>query len=163
VVLDAGGLATRIALGSPVTLAGRLTPAALAAHAKVTALDRGTLAAAVVPSATVDEDGRYSLPLASGRTYELIVEAPAGQAFWRRAYATVSPDDAASASRMDSMLAPRPWSGSVTCAGNAVGGALVQVFCAGASCLDPTLVLAQGTSRSDGTVVLMLPGVAPDL
>jgi hypothetical protein len=161
-VLGSAGLATRVALEAPVAFEGRLTPAALAAHAKVTALDRGTLAAAVVPSATVDEGGRYSLPLAGGRTYELIVEAPAGQPFARRAYATVSPDDAASGSRMDSMLAPRPWSGSVTCAGSGVGGALVQVFCAGASCIDPTLVLAQGTTRSDGTVVLMLPGVATE-
>jgi hypothetical protein len=160
VVLGAGGLATHLALGAPVTLVGRLTPAALAAHAKVTALDRGTLASAVTPSAIVDEDGRYSLPLAGGRTYELIVEAPAGQPFSRRTYATVSLD----ASRMDQtdqMFAPTAWSGSVTCAGSAVAGALVQVFCAGASCVDPTLVLAQGTTRSDGSVVLMLPGVAP--
>jgi hypothetical protein len=159
VVLGAGGLASLVALAPPVTLTGQLAPASLAARAKVTALDRGPLAAGLTPSATVDENGRYSLPLASGRTYELIVEAPAGQPFSRRAYATVSPGNAI-ADRTDRMLAPRPWSGSVTCAGGAIAGALVQVFCSGASCLDPTLVLAQGTTGSDGTVALMLPGIA---
>jgi hypothetical protein len=123
---------------------------------KVTAIDRGLLAAATFPTATVAANGSYALALAPGRSYELLVEPAAGQPLGRSVVAIVPPGGAA---RTDTAPAALTWPGVVTGAGRPVAGALVQVFCAAPStwCLDSTLTVAQGTTRADGTLTLVLP------
>jgi hypothetical protein len=50
------------------------------------------------------------------------------------------------------------WSGTITSLGRRLSGSVVQVFCG--NCLDTTLAVAQGVTRSDGTLELVLPAPA---
>jgi hypothetical protein len=156
VALPGAGASPQISLAAPVTLSGTLQPRVLTTGAKVTAIDRGLLAAVRLPTATVSADGTYALSLAPGRSYELLVEPAAGQSLGRGVLAIVPPGGGA---RTDVVPAALDWAGSVTGAGRSVAGALVQVFCAAPAswCLDSTLAVAQGTTRADGTLTLVLP------
>jgi hypothetical protein len=156
VMLPGSGASPQVSLAAPVTLAGTLQPPVLTAGTKVTAIDRGLLAAATLPTATVGASGTYALALAPGRSYELLVEPAAGQPLGRSVVAIVPPGGGA---RTDTVPAALTWPGVVTGAGRPVAGAHVQVFCAAPStwCLDSTLAVAQGTTRADGTLTLVLP------
>jgi hypothetical protein len=166
VVLSEGALTAPVTLAAPVTFAGVLMPPAsmvgATVGAKVTAIDRGVLAAATPPSATVAADGTYTLTLAAGRTYELLVEPDPRLGLARTVVGVVTPH-AGDAPRSDTLPPSLTWNGSVFAGDRAIAGALVQVFCAvpAASCFDPALPLASGTTGADGTLTLVLPGPPP--
>jgi hypothetical protein len=162
-----GGGTIPVALNAPVTLSGTLVAAIGAsgaghaggvAGAKVTAIDHGVLAAVTVPSTTAGPDGKYALALAAGRTYELLVEPDPALGLARSVVAIVKPASG-DAPRTDGVPQALVWKGMITSGGRAVGGALVQAFCGApaASCLDPTLAVAQAVTAADGTATLALP------
>jgi hypothetical protein len=156
VILPATGLAAEVPLASLVSLTGTIAPVGATTGATVTALDQGLLAASVSPSATVGPDGTYALTLCPGRTYELLVEPSAGKMLGTSVVTVVTPG--ASGGSFDvTMPAGVAWSGSVTGAGRPVAGALVQVFCAAPACIDGSIAVAQGTTRADGSLSLVLP------
>jgi hypothetical protein len=159
VTVPMAGSPVPVIIAAPVTFSGTLAPSAGAAGAKVTAIDNGPLAAATLPSTTVALDGSYSLALAAGRTYELLVEPNPALGSARTVLPLVTPP-ASGLKRIDVLPKGIAWSGTVTGAGRAVGGALVQVYCAApaSSCVDPGLALAQGTTGADGSIALLLPG-----
>jgi hypothetical protein len=154
-----GGGDIPVALAAPLMLSGTLAPAAGAAGAKVTAIDRGLLAAVTVPTATAGSDGKYALALAAGRTYELLVEPNPALGLARSVVAIVKPASG-DMPRTDGVPQAIVWKGMVMSGGRVVGGALVQAFCGApaASCLDPTLAVAQAVTAADGTATLALPG-----
>jgi hypothetical protein len=162
VTLDAAGTSASIKLLRPLVLQGTLSPKELAAGARVTAIDRGPLAATTMPAADVDANGAYGLALAQGRTYELFVEPAAGRSLGRGVFAIV-PSTFAGEAQSNVLRPGRLWTGTVTGGGRSVAGALVQVYCVQppASCLDPTIPLAQGTTAPDGSLTLMLPAPPP--
>jgi hypothetical protein len=161
VYLPAAGATAPIALAAPVTLAGTIAGVGTVAGAKITAIDHGLLASATLATATTGADGSYKLPLAVGRTYELVVE-PDPKSGLARTVLNLETPTAMGNVRFDTITPAVAWKGSVTGAGRAVAGALVQVFCAPrASCIDPDLALAQGTTAADGSITLSLPAAAP--
>jgi hypothetical protein len=99
--------------------------------------------------------------LSPGRTYELIAEPPGGKR-WQRVALARAAMASSGATWSHSLPGALSWSGSVTGAGRAVAGAVVQVFCVAppASCVDSTIPLAEGVSRADGTIALTLPAFA---
>jgi hypothetical protein len=164
VVLPAAGTTAAIALAAPVTFLGTLEPLGATAGAKVTAIDRGLLAAATLPTATAAADGTYALALAAGRSYELLVEPSAATTLARAVVDVVTPmSTSAGGSRTQVVPSALLWKGSIKGGGSVVSGALVQVYCAepASSCLDATLAVAQGTTAPDGTVTLALPNPSP--
>ena len=158
VALPAAGSASDVTLAATVVQSGTLTPAAKTAGARVTALDDGALAPAASPSALADANGQFTLALSPGRTYELLVEPVPGSGLASDVLAVFSPGLSPSA-RMDAVPVALTWHGSVAGAGRPVAGAVVQVFCVGPSdtCLDPSVVVAQGTTGPDGTLSLIVP------
>jgi hypothetical protein len=154
--LPAAGLTRDVRLAPLVMVTGLLTPAAMAAGSRVTALDQGILAPTTQASAIVDANGNYALALSSSRKYELLVEPPVGRGLARSVFAILNPGESPAPSAVPVAL---PWSGTVTTLGNGVGGAVVQVFCL--SCLDTKLPVAQGISQADGTLDLLLPAPSP--
>jgi hypothetical protein len=157
-----GGPSVPLALGARVKVAGTLLPAADGAGVRVTAIDTGVLAPTTPATAVADASGRYELMLSPGRSYELIAEPPGGGRWQRVALARAA--TVSSGAVWSHSLPPGfSWSGSVTGGGRAVSGAVVQVFCVAppASCVDPTIPLAEGVSRADGTIALTLPAFAP--
>ncbi|HEV3030795.1 MAG TPA: hypothetical protein VG319_04095 [Polyangia bacterium] len=162
VVLPSTGASPHVALAPPAAFSGTLLPKGPTAGAKLTAIDRGPLAAVTLPRATAAADGSYTLLLAAGRSYELLVEPAPGAALGRGVIAVVSPDGTTNV-RSDVVPPALVWEGSVTGAGHAIAGALVEVFCAppAASCIDPTLAVAQGMTGADGTLTLTLPSPLP--
>jgi hypothetical protein len=162
VVLPTVGASPHVVLAAPVAFSGTLLPKGPTAGAKLTAIDRGPLAAATLPRATAAADGSYTLLLATGRSYELLVEPAPGAALGRGVLAVVSPDGTTHV-RGDVVPPALIWAGSVTGAGRALAGALVEVFCAppAASCVDSTLAVAQGVTGADGTLTLALPNPLP--
>jgi hypothetical protein len=156
-----GGGTIPIALAAPVMVSGTLAPSAGAAGAKVTAVDQGPLAAVTVPTTTAGPDGKYALALAAGRTYELLVEPNPALGLARSVVAIVKPASGAPP-RMDGVPPALVWKGTITSGGHVVAGALVQAYCGApaASCLDPTLAVAQAVTAADGTATLALPGQA---
>jgi hypothetical protein len=154
VTLTAAGLAEEVTLASLVTVVGSLTPADQSAGARITAIDLGVLAPATSASTLADADGRYSLRLAPLRQYELLVDPTPGRGLAR---AVVGFVPAAASPVLDPQVVPNglPWSGTVTTGGRRVPGAIVEVFCG--NCLDTKLAVAQGVTRADGTLDLVLP------
>jgi hypothetical protein len=158
VTLPPTGLARDVALASTVTQPGTLEPAALVAGSKITAIDEGALPPATLATAIANDAGAYALTLSPDRTYELLVTPVPGSGLASSVLAVFSPG-ATPAARSDTVPGGLSWRGSVTGGGRPVAGAVVQVFCVGpsASCLDPTIAVAQGTSAPDGTLALVLP------
>jgi hypothetical protein len=156
-----GGPSVPLALGARVKVTGTLLPAADAVGVRVTALDTGVLAPTAPATAIADANGRYELVLSPGRTYELIAEPPGGKR-WQRVALARAAMASSGATWSHSLPGALSWSGSVTGAGRAVAGAVVQVFCVAppASCVDSTIPLAEGVSRADGTIALTLPAFA---
>jgi hypothetical protein len=156
--LSGGASTIVVPLAAPLTVTGTLMPAAGAAGATITAIDRGMLAAATVPTATAGSDGRYALALAAGRTYELLVEPNPALGLARSVVDVVTPA-AGSVPRVYPVPAALVWKGTVTTGGRVVGGALVQAYCSApaAACLDPSLAVAQAVTAADGTITLALP------
>jgi hypothetical protein len=156
-----GGPPVLLPLGALVKVTGTLLPAADGAGVRVTAIDTGVLAPTTPVTAIAGLDGSYELMLSPGRTYELIAE-PVGARRWHRialARGVVAASGAAWSHTLPTGLA---WSGTVTGGGRPVPDAIVQVFCVAppASCVDPTIPLVEGVSRSDGTISLTLPAFA---
>jgi hypothetical protein len=160
VVVSSSAATVPVALAPPTTLSGTLMPAA-AAGAKLTAIDRGLLAAVNLPTAIAAADGTYALTLAAGRTYELLVEPKPGLALARSVVAVVTATVGGPA-RVDVVPAALPWTGKVTDMGIGVAGAIVEAYCAepAATCLDSTLAVAQATTAADGSLTLALPTAA---
>jgi hypothetical protein len=158
VTLPSTGLARDVALASTVTQPGTLEPAAHAAGAMITAIDEGALPPVTLASAIANAAGAYALTLSPARTYELLVTPVPGSGLASSVLAVFSPG-ATPAVRSDTIPGGLSWRGSVTGGGRPVTGAVVQVFCVGpsASCLDPTIAVAQGTTAPDGTLTLVLP------
>jgi hypothetical protein len=156
VVVTATGLTAQIPLASPVSVTGKVMPVGPTTGATVTAIDQGVLASSALSMATVGADGSYSLTLSPGRTYELLVAPVAAQKLGAGALSTftVSPNGGA---QDITVPAGVTWSGAVTGAGRPVAGALVQVFCAAPACIDGSIAVAQGMTRADGTLSLVLP------
>jgi hypothetical protein len=160
--LARGGLAPSVTLARKVLLTGMLLPASDSAGALVTAVDRSVTAAGAVTSTTVAADGSYTLSVDPGRGYELLVEPAAGVLRGRTVLTILS-------SNGTTVVSPRTLpvghlvGGRVTAAGNAVAGALIQVFCQSISsqCLDPTFSLTDAISGADGTFNLLLPEPPP--
>jgi hypothetical protein len=161
VTLPAAGLAAAVPLAALVAVTGTLTPLGPTAGASVTALDQGVLASSTLPTAVAAADGTYTLMLSPGRSYELLVQPAQGQALGAGVLSVVTPGTSAGA-RSDVVPAGLTWSGVVTGAGRPVAGALVEVFCgkAGASCVDASIAVAQGMTRADGTLSLLLPSLS---
>jgi len=164
VTVPTTGAAASIALSKPMTLSGTLTApsgvsAGALAGAKVTAIDRAPLAAPTMATATAGADGKYMLPLAAGRTYELLVEPDPTLGLARWVVGRYTPQVAVN-TRADVLPPAIAWKGSVTGSGRVVAGALVQVYCSAPAtwCADPGLVLTQGTTATDGSITLALPG-----
>jgi hypothetical protein len=159
VSLGATSGALAVPLAVPLTFTGALTPEKAAAGAKITAIDRGLLAAVTVPTATAGPDGRYTLALAAGRSYELLVEPNPALGLARGVVDVVEP-----ATGDGPHVEPVPpaliWKGAITSAGHAVGGALVQAYCGPTMslCLDQTMAVAQAVTAPDGSLTLALPG-----
>jgi len=162
VALAAAGTTAAVTLAAPVTFSGTLKPMGATAGATVTAIDRGLLAAATLPTATAAADGTYALKLAAGRTYELLVEPNAATTLARAVVDVVTPTSAGG-SRTQVVPSALLWKGSIKGGALVVAGALVQVYCAepASSCLDATLAVAQGTTAANGTVTLALPNPSP--
>ncbi|HEX4404476.1 MAG TPA: hypothetical protein VH560_06595 [Polyangia bacterium] len=156
VTLPATGLTTEIALASPVSVTGTLTPIGPTTGATVTAIDQGVLAAPAPAPAPVGAGGAYSLSLAPGRTYELLVAPADGRGLGAGVFSTVTVGPSGGAHDF-AVPSGVTWSGSVTGAGRPVAGALVQVFCAAPACIDVTVAVAQGMTRADGSLSLVLP------
>jgi hypothetical protein len=156
VVLPATGLAAEVPLASSVQVTGTLAPVGATTGATVTAIDQGVLAAPTSPSATVGSDGTYALTLAPGRSYELSIAPAAGQNLGAGVFSTVTVGPNGG-SHDFSVPAGVTWKGTVTGAGRPVAGALVQVFCAPPACIDGTVAVAQGMTRADGSLSLVLP------
>jgi hypothetical protein len=165
VTLTGADASVPIALAVPVTISRTLSAitAGATAGSRVTAIDRGLLAAPTMATATADATGAYTLTLAAGRTYELLVDPPANQGIARSVVNVVTPSTT-NGPQTDVVPPALFWRGSITGAGRSVPGALVQAFCVqpASTCFDAALPLAQGTTASDGSITLILPGaVAP--
>ncbi|HSZ83683.1 MAG TPA: hypothetical protein VLA14_15465, partial [Polyangia bacterium] len=156
VVVPATGLAAQIPLASPVSVTGTLTPVGPTTGATVTAIDQGVLASSTPSMATVGADGSYALLLSPGRTYELLVAPLAAQKLGAGVLSTVTPGPTGGPHDI-AVPAGVAWTGAVTGAGRPVAGALVQVFCAAPACIDGSIAVAQGVTRADGSLSLVLP------
>lgn len=162
VELTAGGLSRDVTLPSRVNVVGTLIPRGPTAGARVTAIDLGDLAPPSPAIAMADADGKYALSLSPGRTYELLVEPEPGRGLARSVIRLLTPG-VATTDGPDRVPSALVWSGRVEGLGRRVAGAVVQVFCVApsASCLDPSLALAQGVTGADGTLDLTLPSPTP--
>ena len=159
--LARGGLAPRVTLATKVVLTGMFLPPSDSAGALVTAVDRSVTAAGAVTSATLAADGSYTLLVDPGRGYELLVEPAAGVLRGRTMLTIMSAGGTTLVSARPLPIG-HPVHGRVTAAGNAIAGALIQVFCRSASSqCDPTFSLADAISRADGTFDLLLPEPPP--
>jgi hypothetical protein len=164
VSVPAAGVSQTLTLLPKVPLTGSLDPAAAAAGARVTALDRGVGLPVAPVVASANESGQFTLLVDPNRTYELVIDPPTGRGLGRTvmnplAVGPIGIDAGALA------LAPgRPIAGTVTTGAVAVPNALIQVFCepSAASCVDPTQSLAEAISRGDGSFDLVVPMPRPD-
>ena len=107
---------------------------------------------------TTAQDGRYELLLDPGRSYRLWAQPTPAQPLGRAVLGSVTAG-AADGSLPDRTV-PRGlvFDAHVTGPAGPIGGALIQVFCLGAaSCLDPTLSVADTISAADGAFQVMLP------
>jgi hypothetical protein len=158
--VTAAGTSTTITLAHKVTLSGTLAPLPAAAGATVTALDKSAGATGTTVSARAGTDGGYSLLVDPGRDYGLVIKPGAGQPLGRALLRPVSVCKNGLA--LGKTIVPRglPFTGIVYGDGGArIGGAFIQVFCVASApaCGDPTVPLAEATTRGDGTFAVTLP------
>ncbi len=159
VTLAASGLSRDVTLSIKSTIGGMLLPVSDSPGTQVTAIDRSAAAPGTVVSATVGADGTYQLFVDPGRSYELLVQPPAGVSRGRAILAS-SASDMTPALSTATLPIVHPLSGKILGPNGAgAGGVLMQVFCPSTStkCLDATFPLAEAVTRSDGTFILLLP------
>jgi hypothetical protein len=138
--IDAGAAQPqRIALARPVQVSGRVLPATLSAGLRIIALDTDSGSPGESASATLDNEGRYILRLAPGRTFRLQIE-PAQERNLPRLFL------GAVTANADTILPDVTGAAGITFVGTVaveqtlVPGAVVQVYCTGLppDCVDPT-------------------------
>ena len=155
--VTAAGVTTSVQLGRKVTVTGALQDGS--AGTRIVAIDTGLDVVAPSAAADVDSHGNFTLALDPGRTYKLWATPPAaGQRFARGMLATLTAPQAnqtLSAYRLPPGVAIT----SNVFAGQAVGDALVQVFCPDGSlaCPDTSLPIAETVTSSDGKFSVVLP------
>ncbi|HEY4186049.1 MAG TPA: hypothetical protein VGP07_13325 [Polyangia bacterium] len=128
--------------------------------AVVNAIDVGTGATGMVASAISDGNGAFTLSVDPGRTYQLTVLPIAGPTLLgRTVFPAMTVGSSGGSTGPITLPAGVPYAGSITTNGNPVAGAFVQVFCVSpiASCVDPSVSLAEATTLGDGTFSLILP------
>jgi hypothetical protein len=156
--VPAAGAEINVPVAALVEMTGRLVGAA-AFTGVVTAIDRGPLPSPTVPTMTLGSlsGGKFAMQVSMGRTYEIVADPDPALGLPRFIVDVLTVNEGPG--RDYTVPATLVWSGTVTGGGHGVGGALVQVFCAApsATCLDPTLPLATGTTAADGTLTLALP------
>ncbi|MES1172420.1 MAG: hypothetical protein ABUL77_04210 [Bacteroidota bacterium] len=165
VTLTASGYAGMLPLAQPVTLSGKLLPAAGTKGVRVIARDQSSGIAADVVTAIASDGGAYSLSVPPGRTYQLTADPPSGLMLARTILAAVKVDAIDTSAPTFTVPAGVTFNGTVTAprddADHAVplAGALVQVFCIGVSpsCLDPRTPVAEALSSATGTFRVLLP------
>ena len=166
VTLQGGATLQTVTLASKVPLSGTLRPLPGGAGALIQAVDAGTPPTGFVVAAQAGSDGTFSLLVDPDRTYELIVKPLAGaSSTLARAVLTVSTNG--QGRELGSITLPPGLSfqGTVrnddTTMSNAfpIENAFVQVYCvtSSASCVDPTVSLAEATTLGDGTFTVVLP------
>jgi hypothetical protein len=155
--LPAGGLARDVVLGSLVMLTGTLQASDSPQVWSITALDRGVLAAPIVPHATVGLDGSYALMISPSRSYQMVVEITTAQRTRRTVFGSVTPGNTDMPTWSSVVPAGMNWAGRITSAGRPVVGATVRAFCENVSPCDPSIAVAEGVSAADGTITLSLP------
>jgi hypothetical protein len=165
VTLTAAGLIAKVPLSRPVLLSGTLLPNdnSRTSGVRVIARDQSTGIVAEVTSAVVGDQGGYTLSVAPGRQYQLVADPPAGRGLARTVLGSGDPvlvgsnDTVADTFTVGGAVS---FTGTVRSDGRTVGGAVVQVFCAGFPCLDPASPVAEAVTRGDGTFVVSLPSSA---
>jgi len=159
VEVQAARMEWTITLARKVTLTGTLAPLPAVAGAVVTAVDKSPGAVGTVASARVSSEGRYSLSVDPNRNYAIIIQ-PIGSAAARTVLRPVSVCERGIALEETRLPRGLAFSGKVVeDNGGWVGGSFIQVFCVATapSCGDPTVALAEATTRGDGSFTMTLP------
>lgn len=160
--LAAGASRRTVTLAAKAQLAGTLMPLTYSAGARVTAIDKSSPDGGTVVTAIVAADGRYTLAVDPGRSYELLAEPVPGAAHGRAVLGPVM--SAPGTTQVGERVLPLGhlvkgvvMSGQGLSA-PVLGNVLIQAFCpVSAKCPDPTFPLADAISRADGTFQLLLP------
>ena len=173
VTLAPGANAQTVTLASKVTLSGTLRPLPASAGAVVQAVDTGTPATGFVVSAAAGSDGTFALQVDPDRTYELIVQpitsAAGAGTILARAVLKVSTDSRGGNMGVLTLPSGLSFQGTVKSgttgtgsSASTIGNAFVQVYCvtSSASCVDPTVSLAEAATLGDGTFTVVLPQTA---
>lgn len=157
--------AATITMATKVTLSGTLMPPTEAAGASITAVDAGADGSGGVASAVVDAKGGFTLAISPKRSYRIIVQPLPGSGRMRTVFAV----DDVGVDKNGNPMPPVPLAltlqrgrslvGTVENAGFPIGQAFIQVFCVSSvpSCVDPTISLAEATTRGDGSFDLLIP------
>ncbi len=160
--LTAAGFTATVPLASRVMLSGTLLAKGGANGVRVMAIDQSTGITAPVALAIAGDRGAYSLSVDPGsqmvdRVYRLVADPPVGGTLARTVLGVVP-------IRVGNKVAPDftvatavPVTGFVVSDGQAIGGAVVQVFCVSATCLDPTSPIAETVTLQNGSFTVALP------
>ena len=155
--------AATLTMASKVALSGTVSPMVDAEGASITAVDTGTDGGGGVASAVADAQGRFTLAVSPQRSYRIIVQPATQSTSIRTVFAVNSVavgTDGKPPPLSLKLQRGRPLNGTVkNPEGGPVGQAFIQIFCVSSapSCVDPTLSLAETTSRGDGTFNLLIP------
>ena len=158
-----------VTLARPVKLTGRLLPTALSAGLKLLAIESDGASPGEALSATADDEGRFSLPVAPGRSYRLQIE-PDQQRKLPRLFLGPHTAGMTDTAYGEVTLFPGvPIVGRLTDGAGPVPNAVVQIFCTGAppDCMDeksPQLEsarpLAETRANASGDFEVYLPDPA---
>jgi hypothetical protein len=154
------GVAAVVDVKALVPLSGTLEGVDTVGGWTITAIDHGPLAPSASPQVTTHGD--YKLMVSPGRPYELVVDTLAGG--HTRTFVLTTGAMAPATETSGTVPGPLTWNGTITSGAHPIAGALVEVFCVGSSspkCLDPSVSVAQGVSRADGKVTLLVPDLTP--
>jgi hypothetical protein len=164
VTVPAAGVSQTLTLWAKVPLTGTLAQLAAAAGARVTALDRGIGLRVASVVALVDGSGQFTLLVDPNRTYELVIDPPAGRGLGRTVVSPLAVGAIGADAGAIALAPGRVIAGTVTTGAVAVPDAFIRVFCepSAASCVDPTQSLAEAVSRGDGSFDLIVPMPRPD-
>jgi hypothetical protein len=165
-----GRVARPLTVARKLDVAGRLIPASLGGGATVVAIDpsAGADPARPVPTGLADSAGVYRLAVDPGHPYRLFVEPAPARGLARIPLGPIAGDRGVPMSdhRVPGAVAI---TGVTTIEGTPVAGALVQVYCLGASpdCKDPSTPsterlrpIAEAVSGGDGSFRLVIPDPA---
>jgi len=157
--------AATITMATKVAISGNLLPMSDAAGASVTAVDTAADGSGGVASTVADAKGAFTLMVSPRRSYRIIAQPVAGNASIRTVFGVddvgVGVDGAATTPLALTLKLQRgrTLNGTVESGGYPVGQAFIQIFCVSSvpSCVDPTISLAETTTRGDGTFALLIP------